>query len=89
MSETSLHLQDQEAARAMQWEADRTTQAQPLPYAELRHYENDGQRQTDLAAAEQSNIARAAGELGLTSTEWHALRAELGHSPTQSDVSRR
>ena len=74
--------------RAKQWEADRATEAAPAPYANLTHYENESQRQESLASAEQSNIARAAGELGLTTTEWHDLRSKLGRSPQRGDVGR-
>lgn len=68
-------------------DADRQTADAPLPYADLRHYTNETQRQVDLAAAERSNIAKAAGELGLTSAEYQGLRAKLGRSPTRGDVS--
>ena len=76
----------EDQARAAQWAADRIQEEQPLPHADLRHYEHDSQRQTDLAAAERGNIAKAAGELGMTSAEWQEKRKELGRSPTQRDV---
>jgi hypothetical protein len=69
-----------------QWLTDRTTEAAPLPYAGKRSYTDEVERQVDLGAAEKGNIARAAGELGLTSTEWLDLRSQLGHSPSRSDV---
>ena len=74
-------------ARAAQWEADRVREQAPLPYADLSSYQHEGQRQTDLAAAERSNIAHTAGELGLTSDEWSALRTKLGRPPRPTDVS--
>ena len=76
------------AARAEQWEADRVVEATPLPYAGQSHYRNPGERQIDLEAAEKSNVAQAAGELGLTSDEYLALRKVVGHNPGQEDVER-
>jgi len=75
-----------DAARAEQWETDRTTEAQPLPYADQTHYKNPVEQGVDLAAAERSNVARAAGELGLTSPEWEAMRKDLGRSPRAEDL---
>lgn len=71
---------------AAQWEADRITEAAELPYADRRHYQNETERQTDLAAAERGNIAKAAGELGLTTDQWTDLRNKLGRSPRRDDV---
>lgn len=78
-----------EAARAAAWEADRQQEATHLPYSHVRHYSDPGERQIDLAAAERTNIARAAGELGLTSGEWSEMRSKLGRSPSRGDVNRR
>jgi hypothetical protein len=75
-------------ARDAQLEADRAQEAAPLPYSHVTRYESEGQRQVDLAAAERGNIARAAGELGLTTTEWGDLRKKLGRSPSRGDVQR-
>jgi hypothetical protein len=72
--------------RAQQWQADRALEATPLPHAEDRRYKSEADRQEDLAAAESSNIARAAADLGLTSVEWNALRSQLGRSPQRGDV---
>ena len=66
--------------RSQALEADRQAEAAPLPYSGLKHYENDGQRQADLAAAERANIAQAAREAGLTSEEWQARRAREAQS---------
>jgi len=77
---------EDDQARAAQWAQDRITEEAPLPHSNLPHYEHDSQRQTDLAAAEKSNIARAAGELGLTTAEWEAKRKELGRSPNRGDI---
>ncbi|HET9850823.1 MAG TPA: hypothetical protein VFP35_04360 [Candidatus Saccharimonadales bacterium] len=73
-------------ARAAAWEVDRRIEAAPLPFAHERHYANESHRQIDLYAAGRGNIAKAAGELGLTTTEWHELRAKLGKSPSRGDV---
>lgn len=75
-------------SRDEEWAADRAQEAKPLPYSDLRHYSNEGQRQADLSAAEEKNIATAAGELGLTSTEWKDLRKQLGRSPGRGDVKK-
>jgi hypothetical protein len=72
--------------RAAQWEADRATEATPLPYADRKRYQDEGERQVDLATAERNNIARAAGALGMTVDEWTAKRKELGRSPQRRDV---
>lgn len=79
-----LYTSDEERTAAL--ETDRRIAAEPLPYADVKHYAHEYQRQTDLEAAERSNIAKAAGELGLTSDEWLAKRAQLGRSPTSRDV---
>ena len=76
-----------EADRAAAWEIDRHVESIPLPGAEQSHYSSESQRQTALAVAERANVARAAGELGLTSDEWHRFRSELGRSPGPNDVS--
>ena len=74
--------------REEQWTRDREEEARPLPGHHLRNYDGDeGARQVDLVSAERSNIARAAGELGLTSDEWTELRRKIGRSPTSRDVS--
>jgi hypothetical protein len=75
-----------EQEHAAQWEIDRAQEATPLPYSHLTHYENEGQRQVDLAAAERNNIARAAGRLGITSIQWLEMRDRLGRSPGPGDV---
>lgn len=69
-----------------QWNQDRATEAGPLPGAGQTHYTGEAQRQAALAAAERANIANAAGQLGMTSSEWRAKREELGRSPTRNDV---
>ena len=58
----------------------------PLPGADQSHYSSETQRQAALEVAEKKNIARAAGELSLTSDEWYAKRTELGRSPTAGDI---
>jgi|GEM_PF-3368115 len=74
--------------RQRQWEIDRKEEARPLPGHHLRNYDGDeGARQVDLVSAERGNIARAAGELGLTTDEWTELRRKIGRSPTSKDVS--
>jgi hypothetical protein len=73
-------------SRSEAWEADRRTEATPLPFAHVRKYEHPGQRQADLDAAGKSNIARAAGELGLTSDEYNVMRMRLGRSPSRDDI---
>lgn len=87
MAERPAPEQDGEAIAA-QWAADRAQEAAPLPHAGQSHYGDKGESQVDLAAAERGNIARAAGEVGLTTDEWTALRSELGRSPTRGDVKR-
>lgn len=77
----------QDPNRQAQWEADRITEGQPLPGADVKSYiGREGLRQSDLEAAEKVNIARAAGELSLTTTEWQELRTKLGRSPRRSDM---
>jgi len=84
MSEQPHFRTGEEQASA--WQRDRETESAPLPYANQPKYTNDSQRQVDLAAVERANIARAAGELGLTAEEWRAKRAELGRSPCRGDI---
>ena len=67
---------------------DRAIEATPLPFSHVRHYQNEVQRQVDLAAAERANIAKAAGELGMTSREWQDLRHQLGRQPTIYDIKK-
>lgn len=86
MPEQGGYDPNEEARDEKQWEADRAVEAAPLPYADRDRYQNDEERQVDLVAAERGNIARAAGELGLTTDEWTALRSKLGRSPRQGDV---
>ena len=76
--------EDREALLAV----DRATEAMPLPYADRTHYQSDVERQVDLAAAERSNVAAAAGELGITTDEYNRMREELGRSPGRGDVPR-
>lgn len=85
MTEEQLPIQDDEAREA-QLAADRAQANASLPHADLKQYENAGQRQADLNAAEGINTARAAGDLGVTTDEWHRLRSELGRSPNRGDV---
>lgn len=73
-------------ARAEAWKTDRELEATPLPGADVRHYRSEGERQAALVAAEKANIAQTAGELGLTTEEWHAKRIRLGHSPGRHEV---
>jgi hypothetical protein len=75
--------------RAAAWEADRENESAPLPYSEVSRYPNEAARQTDLRSAQSKNIASAAGELGLTSDEWTAMRKNLGRSPGRGDVQQR
>lgn len=79
-------LYPDDEARQAALGADRKTADAPLPYADVREYQHGGQRQADLAAAERSNVARTAGELGLTTEEWYALRTQLGRSPSAGDI---
>jgi transposase-like protein len=75
-----------EADRDVAWQIDRQVESTPLPGAGQSHYSNEYRRQLALAAAERSNVARVAGELGMTSDEWRIKRAELGRSPEARDV---
>lgn len=74
--------------RSQQWAQDRATEGSPLPFADEIHYTREVNKDLDLAAAERSNIARAAGELGLTTVEWEQMRKDLGRSPSRGDISR-
>ena len=84
--QTPNNVHADEQARAVAWELDRHTETLPLPGADQSHYSSEAQRQAALEVAEKKNIARAAGELGLTSGEWHAKRTELGRSPNAGDI---
>lgn len=88
MSEQAPNNPSQVAQRAAELAIDRQVEAKPLPYSAVPRYGNFGQRQADLDAAETSNIAKAAGELGLTSAEWRTMRAELGRLPNLRDIQR-
>jgi hypothetical protein len=76
---------DPEGAAA--WQADRNTEAKPLPYAGETRYPHDVAKNVDLAAAERSNVAKAAGEMGATSDEYMAARHALGHSPNAREMA--
>lgn len=73
------------AEREEAWQKDRATEEAPLPGAGQRHYSDEGQRQSALRSAEQANIARAAGEAGVTTAEWLAKKSEINRSPTPAD----
>lgn len=88
MAGEGLHLYSDDAAREAALRVDREVETTPLPGAGQSHYRSDVERQIDLVHAERSNIAKAAGELGLTSDEWTVLRRQLGRSPTAADVKR-
>jgi len=75
-----------EAARHVELLADRDLVATPLPGAGQTHYTDGLQRQAALDGAERANVAREAGYLDLTSTEWYKLRADLGRPPNRGDV---
>lgn len=75
----------EDSNREAQLEADRATAAAPLPYADRQHYRHEGERQADLSAAEDSNVARAAQELKVTTVEWLDKRKELGRTPRRGD----
>ncbi len=87
MAERPAPGQD-DADIAAQWAADRLQEATPLPHADINYGNDDGLRQSALAAAQPNNEAKAAGDVGLTTDQWRALRSELGRSPTRGDVRR-
>ena len=86
MSNEKQQFYPSEELRAAALEADRQTEEKPLAGDGQRHYTGEAQRQAALAGAEPANIARAAGELGMTSDEWQAKRVQLGRPPTTRDV---
>ena len=50
-------------------------------------YRTEEQRQQDLAAIEQQNMAQAAHALGMPSLgEYIIKKDEIGHSPTKEDL---
>ena len=73
-------------ARAEAWQADRELESRPLPGDDVRHYRSNVERQAAIDAAGVANVAKAAGELGMTSAEWNTLRQKLGRSPEARDV---
>ncbi len=87
MAEQPAPPQDDEAIAA-QWAADRAQEAAPLPHADQARYGDVGERNVALAAAQRNNEATAAGDVGLTTDQWLALRHKLGHAPTRGDVRR-
>ncbi len=78
-------LYQTEADRNAALYIDRYLESIPLP-GQGNQYLNEDERQLGLAVAERANIARSAGQLGLTSEEWKAKRTELGRSPTPEDI---
>lgn len=86
MVKTGKEVFPDDAGRAKDWDADRVTEELPLPFAHERRYTSAVNRQVDLEAAERAGIAKEAGNLGLTTREWRAMRERLGRSPTADDV---